>query len=139
MGRYENSIILIEYWLNGGISVIVGLGNSASYELIGIYPHNVLVEVFCEEGIIGGSLYLFILLSSLKAIVTCIKKTKPRSKSRNSVALVSSFFIFSFIISLKQGSLIGNYYFFLFAIILSYFKEEIYTNRTIIRKDLYNA
>ena len=58
-GRIAQTLFVIESMLEEGPSAwILGLGNSASYSLIGGYPHNVPGEVLAEEGILGFMLYL---------------------------------------------------------------------------------
>ena len=60
-GRLDASFILLTEWFSHPSTIIFGLGNSASYSLIGFYPHNVFFEVICEEGLIGLSLYILII------------------------------------------------------------------------------
>ena len=125
LGRFDASYMMIDSWISSGLNIIVGLGNSSSYTLIGTYPHNVLVEVFCEEGLIGGFMYLFILFNTIRIIKKIVKFTKKRTTNRDAITLLAGFFLFAFIISLKQGSLIGNYYFFMFAIIIARLEIDI--------------
>ena len=116
--RFQSNMQLLLFWLNSGLSIVFGLGNSSSFSLIGFYPHNVPIEVLSEEGILGGIVYIMLIFASIKAVGNALRLTKINSQDRSCVTLISGLLLFSFVISLKQGSLLGNLYFFMFAIII---------------------
>ena len=122
-GRLNASLVMVSHWFNSGIFILGGLGNSASYSILGIYPHNVMAEVLSEEGLIGICLYLFILIRSGIAVKRCVAYSGADTKSRRDVAIIGGLFLFSFIVSLKQGSMLFNPYFFMFAIIISRYEK----------------
>lgn len=122
-GRFNASLTMISHWYNSGIYTVAGLGNSASYSVLGIYPHNVMSEVLSEEGLIGICIYFFILIRSGIAVKRCVDYSGTDKKSRRDIALIGGLFLFSFIISLKQGSMLFNPYFFMFAIIISRYEK----------------
>lgn len=117
--RLNNMKILMNHWLRTPWSLIFGLGNSASYDprILGFYPHNIPLEVLCEEGLIGITLFCLILLVSFRSYFK--NKTKKAE-----VRTISALLIYSLLISFKQGSMLGNYTFFMYAIILQRINNE---------------
>lgn len=128
-GRFSNSVNLIAAWLSSAPSIVIGLGNSASYKIAGIYPHNVPVEVLCEEGLIGAAIYTTILLSILKAIRRGLRVTVIGSQERRILAILAGLELLMFIVSLKQGSLVGSPTFLMFAIFICKYSKYVYKTR----------
>lgn len=124
-GRFDNAFILLDHWANGGISMLFGLGNSASFDprIIGIYPHFLPFEILGEEGIIGFGIYILILILIIKLSINVYKRVKGDKVIGRHYAVLLSMVIYSFLISLKQGSLLGNMEFFMAAIILAKFDK----------------
>lgn len=120
-GRFENVFVLLEYWAKDPLSMLFGLGNSASYnpKVIGIYPHFVPFEILGEEGIIGFFIYGIILISIIRISISGINKTKENVVERQFFTILLAMVCYSFFLSLKQGSLLGNMEFFMAALILS--------------------
>ena len=121
LGRINGALILLNEWIsNGIITSILGLGNGSAYHLIGYYPHLVSIEILAEEGIIGfGMLMILIILSTLKIIK--IVRSKKHSISlvhQASYMFWCSLLLFYFLLSMKQGSLLGNLNLFFSMIII---------------------
>ena len=100
---------------------VFGLGSSASYQIVGGYPHIVLPEVLAEEGLIGLSLFLGIVVGTLSLGFKWIRSPEIDISSRVYLGLTLAFFTFDFILSFKQGSLLGSTLVFSFAAIIGWF------------------
>ena len=117
---------MLDAWMDSPGTMLVGLGNSASYDPnitdctspVGCYPHNLWVEILTEEGIIGFAIYLALVLYVSVAAVRAISDQSVDEKHKSALKVLFAFMIFELILSLKQGSLLGTWRFFLFAILL---------------------
>lgn len=82
----------------------VGMGNSAG----GVgYPHNAIIEVAAELGLVGLAIFLLMCFASLIKAVKCIKRAK---NSRDSWLMRVSFslFVFSFVESMFSSHMGGD-------------------------------
>jgi hypothetical protein len=124
-GRFDNAFVLLDHWGRSGIHMLIGLGNSASFDprIIGIYPHFLPFEILGEEGVIGFAIYLLILMSIVRIGFNLYKRVKSVNIVNQYFAVLLSMVIYSFLISLKQGSLLGNMEFFMAAIMLAKFDK----------------
>lgn len=121
LGRWHATQRLISVWSDSGAgAMLLGLGNSASFDprIIGFYPHNIPLEVLGEEGLIGAVLYIYVLWVAVSGLWRAWQAVQGRPEARGVVAAVGAAFTFTFLISLKEGNMIGSCYFFLFAILL---------------------
>lgn len=109
-GRFESAFTLLRHWFSEINYVIFGLGNSISYskDVIGIYPHFVPLEILGEEGLIGFSIYLVIVFLALCNIFKFYKLSLWNDCHQKTIACFSSIMLYYFILSLKEGSLLGN-------------------------------
>lgn len=119
-GRLEQALILVRLWYASPETLLFGLGNSASYDphVLGMYPHFLPLEILAEEGLIGFGLYLMILLSTLINITRCFRLLSNEPDELLILGALASLGFFSFVVSLKQGSLLGNLELFMFAMII---------------------
>lgn len=122
-GRFSNVIYLFPIWLESISNIVFGIGNSASYKYLGIYPHNVPAEILIEGGLISFSIYMLIFIKSIRACYNIIKLTKVNTEKRNAGIILSGYMLITFVLSLKQGSFISNMYFFMFAIMLCRYEK----------------
>lgn len=108
-GRWAMAVGLLEYWANSGVMRwLFGLGNSSSFKLVGFYPHNSVIEVLGEEGIVGLLLFtIFVLSGSLAGMRMMFHAGLPVT-SRSNLGVLLAMFSFEFILTLKQGSLLGD-------------------------------
>jgi hypothetical protein len=129
--RIEWSILLLKTWLGKGPIVwFLGMGNSVSFApwLIGIYPHIVAVEVLCEEGLIGFFLLTLAVVLTIKNSREIYPYLRDNPDMRGVFAAMMALCLFEFILTFKQGSLLGNTSTFAFMIILG--RLAMYFRRT---------
>lgn len=118
------SRLLHHWWRESSgdpVTLILGLGNSASFasNIVGFYPHNLTIEVLGEEGILGLGMLLFLLWVSFRTIVTAHRLSKHDTVQLGIWATLAASFVFGFLLSFKQGSLVGSgTHIFLFVILL---------------------
>lgn len=120
-GRFHNLGILLGIWASGSPGgLLFGLGNSASFSFpqLGIYPHFVPGEILAEEGLLGMALYLGILSQCIGNLRSTYQLVRDNAEARSALALFGAFLVYEFLITLKQGSLIGNAMFFGMAILI---------------------
>ena len=69
-----------------------------------IYPHNSLAQIYFELGIVGFLLFSYLVVNSVyKGVKLYLLKRKLKSSSALSASILG-FLVFSFILSLKQGT-----------------------------------
>lgn len=114
-GRLDVAERLLDYWLaSSPVHQTFGLGHATAADprLVGAYPHLVPLEVLCEEGIVGFTLYLGVLATALrgywKAFVVNVGPVKAL------LPALLGLFCFEFMLTLKQGTLTGDFTFLLF-------------------------
>jgi len=109
VGRFEVVTRLLDYWVDKGpFNWLVGLGNSSSYRIVGFYPHNVPAEVLAEEGLIGFALLAAFVFSVLFRSGKMMFSADVEIESRVNLGILMAIFCFEGILTLKQGSMIGN-------------------------------
>ena len=113
-GRVHMASQLLNHWwkasLDDPAAFILGLGNSASFsaQIVGFYPHMVTIEILGEEGILGLGIWVVVLLLSLRTTYTFYHLSKYDPSQRGIWATLVGCFIFGFLLSFKQGSLVGS-------------------------------
>jgi hypothetical protein len=119
-GRLTNAIFLVRLAYESPETVLIGLGNSASYDprILGIYPHFVPLEVLAEEGLIGFGLYALILYYMLRSAVRSFRLIRDKPRERLLLAGLVGLCMFMLLLSFKQGSLLLNLEPFMLAVIL---------------------
>ena len=113
---------LLDAWSQGGgPTILLGLGNSASYDpnLNGIYPHNVPMEVLGEEGLVGFALYVSLFVSALAALLQAIIASAGDQEHRSIVAAMGGGFLFFAMLTFKQGNMVSSVEFFMYAILIA--------------------
>jgi hypothetical protein len=120
-GRMNNAMRLVRLAYESPETVLLGLGNSASYDphILGIYPHFVPLEVLAEEGLIGFGLYAMILYLSLRAAFRSFRIIANVPRERLLLGGLVGLYMFTLLLSFKQGSLLANSEFFMLSIILA--------------------
>jgi hypothetical protein len=120
--RIQYCVRLLDFWVNSTpMNWWFGLGSSASYDsrINGIYCHVIVVEVLTELGFMGLIMFATFAAFVLRDMVRLYALTKDSDVDRGVAVAVSALFIFSLIISLKQGSLLSNTGLFTSALMLS--------------------
>jgi hypothetical protein len=119
-GRFDNAIFLVQQCYRSVETIIFGLGNSASFDprILGIYPHFVPLEILAEEGLIGFALFGLVLYATVRNAFKCLSQLNTAPVDRKMFSALLALFLFTALLSLKQGSLLGNLEPFMFAIIL---------------------
>ncbi|OQX69199.1 MAG: hypothetical protein B6A08_05800 [Sorangiineae bacterium NIC37A_2] len=100
---------LFEYWSSSDpLHVLFGLGNSISYDprILGGYPHVVPVEVLCEEGIVGALLFAACIGLSVHYAIKA--GLSSNGLTRQLFTTVLALMLYEFLLTLKQGSLLGS-------------------------------
>jgi hypothetical protein len=122
--RMTNARILLEHYLSSDIpGLLFGLGSSASFSprIIGFYPHVVAVEVLCELGVVGFSLFIAIAALTVRAIIrfmNTISQLPARTDARRVVASLAALAFLELLVSFKQGSLIRDINLLLFPVLI---------------------
>lgn len=113
------------YQSGGLMTIVFGLGNSSSFSdrVVGIYSHNLIVEIVCELGVIGAVVFFLIVAASIRNMCSVARRIQERSachvESRAFGALMA-LLLLEFLISMKQGSLLGQVWVFAFVILLEH-------------------
>jgi len=134
--RFGMTKAVLTEWINSPLAIIFGLGNSASFsdDVLGTYPHIVPLEVLGEEGFIGFILFIFIVLLSVKQAKHLSALTFLSKDLKKVYAANFGCFVYTLLLSLKQGSLLNSSVLFLFAVVSEkYFyliKRELYRNES---------
>lgn len=119
--RINSSEILLQSSFDRLGSLFFGLGNSASFSsnFLGIYPHMVPLEILAEEGLLGICLWLILTIR----VVSFYQKSKHTGivSEQRSVSILFGFWLFSTLLSFKQGSLITHSMPFFFAVLMERF------------------
>lgn len=113
MVRWQLSVALLHSWLSSPLSIIIGLGNSASYSIVGFYVHNLPIEILGEEGLIGFFIYLAILVIVSYKSLRLLRETHESNGQYKYLWFLPFIALFEFILTLKQGSLISSWPFFM--------------------------
>ncbi len=118
VGRLNMSMILLVEAYKSPMTILFGLGNSASFSplIIGSYPHIVPLEILAEEGIIG---FIIFSIFSYKVFIYGRKMLKNRAidmQEKKVLATTYACWLFTIFLCFKQGSLITSPNIFLFAI-----------------------
>ncbi len=131
--RVTYSTTVLSKWLSMPQYWVIGYGNAASLDpsVLGSYPHMIPVEVLCEEGFIGLGLFATIMGLSLRSIKRSFGIVKDSPVLRGQLASLGGLLLVSFILCLKQGSMLGSPYLFGFAIMLGRFEN-------MVKRDLPN-
>ena len=119
-GRWNNALVLLAKCQSAIPTIVFGCGNSASYDpkILGIYPHIVPLEILGEEGIVGFLIYLAIFWRSVLNVIRATKAHAEDVVLRSEVLAFAAFALFEFLLTLKQGSLLGSWSSFAFLILL---------------------
>ena len=111
LGRIGQCTKLLTHWLIGGpLRWAFGLGSSASYdpEILGFYPHVVVVEILCELGIVGCIVFGIIVYQTVTAWRKILMVYKDSPTERGAIVALGAVATYTFILSFKQGSFLRS-------------------------------
>jgi len=111
---------LLKCWYETPSAIVFGLGNSSSFDpkIVGFYPHMVPLEILGEEGLIGFSLFIIILVVSVRCFIRIFKRVQMEETKRGTLAALGAMVCLELILSCKEGSFIGNSFLLFFLIVL---------------------
>jgi hypothetical protein len=118
-GRLASAETLLNASTSNFFTAVFGLGNSSSFQVIGFYPHIAGLEVVAEEGLLGAALYAAIIVLAIRSIRRISGQPELTDIERSVLATLTGLFVFEFILSWKQGSLLSSVYVFAYAITLA--------------------
>jgi len=119
--RGEAAWAAITYWFKGGPFMwMFGIGNTMCFhdDVVGFYPHIVVVEVMVEEGLIGLGLLLWLVVETHKAIMRTFRRVHHDEAQRGTIAALAALFWMVFLLSFKQGSMLSTTGLFMYAIVI---------------------
>jgi len=102
-----NSKVLLAAWLDNPSSFLFGMGSSSSFQIIGGYCHVVPVEVLCELGVAGLSLYLYLLFKSWNIGWQLVRDPCTPLAARTSQTVWMALFLAHVLLQLKEGSVLS--------------------------------
>jgi hypothetical protein len=119
-GRIQMAVTLMSAAVSKPAYLIAGLGNSRSFAILGIYPHIAGLEILAEEGLVGFSLYIAILIFTFSSVRKLWVKARISQDVdlQYSVAVLTALFLFEFFLTYKQGTLLSSIYAFAYASVL---------------------
>lgn len=103
--------ILLEAWSSGDpVALVFGLGSSASWSdgLVQFYPHVVPLEILGELGFIGFALFALVVVSLFLKAFSGTMKARVADQSLIDFAALFGAFVFTLLISCKQGSFLNS-------------------------------
>ncbi len=105
-GRFDMAENLIARWMDSSPqNIIFGLGAASGFATSGFYVHNLPAEILGELGLFGAMIYCYIYFYTVKRAYSIIRKLEHYPKMRKEVVALIALFMFSSIVSFKQGSL----------------------------------
>lgn len=131
-GRLSNAMLMVNLAGESPSTFLFGLGNSAAYDqrILGIYPHFLPLEVLAEEGVFGFALYGIILILTLRSCYRGLQLSQGDPESRMLLGGLLGMYLFTVILSLKQGSLLVNLEPFMLGIGLGRFEKVLARTRS---------
>jgi hypothetical protein len=99
-------------------TLFFGLGNSASFDLLGVYPHIVALEILGEEGLLGLALFIALLAVMARRLFGLLGTSARAPADRAVFAALLASVVFHLLLSFKQGSLLGSPYLLMHAMLV---------------------
>jgi hypothetical protein len=130
-GRLHGVMFLIDNWIHSSFAILFGLGSSASYTIIGNYPHIVPLEVLCEEGILGFILLSAIVIGTVVKALRSLRSIGTDRDLRSLYACVAALWFYSLILINKQGSMLLSQDFFFFSVLLAKFGNLVKAKKSV--------
>ncbi|MEM8677854.1 MAG: hypothetical protein AAGF97_00735 [Planctomycetota bacterium] len=111
---------LLEAWFQSSpMNIIFGLGVSASWFVVGYYPHVQPVEILAELGVFGFMMAATLIIMGAWKAVQGMQLTKRDLENRGALVAFMGFTALYFMLAFKQGSYLTNYSLFMNLAIMS--------------------
>lgn len=129
--RFDMVWVLFSAYLANPASWLFGLGTSAyvvySTDRHTVYPHNVIAEVVCEQGLAGAIVLLLITVLTIKYGRRLWEMYRDDAVMRATIACLFAICLFYLLLSLKQGSVAypAPFYWWLILSKLSYQEQRL--------------
>lgn len=123
--RLGASKILMKHWLDSSpIRLFFGLGSSASYSpsILGSFPHILPVEILCQLGIVGFTVFWVIIGMTVASAVRTFRMVMDRPAERGLLICLTGLFAFEFLRSLKEWPMVYHVYLFAFCMMIGRFE-----------------
>jgi hypothetical protein len=110
-------VYLGRYYLERGlVSPVFGIGFSQAWALgQGWSPHNALIEVFVQAGVVGLALFLSFVFATLANGWRALLRSKGDEELHRLILATFLVFVFSLMMTLTQGDMVSNRVGWLFA------------------------
>jgi hypothetical protein len=118
--RVENSLFLIENYIRSPGHWIQGMGFywfGASNPYGEPYTHVMFVDMFCEEGIVGGVLITCIVVTCFRSFRKVFQQIGDSATERRAMGTLATMIIYQFLLVNKQGNIAGAFSYFLLMIV----------------------
>lgn len=108
--RFDMCVVYLQAWIESPAHWLFGLGTNA-WQGIGAssygvdYVHNVFVEVLCEQGLVGASLFVAATVLTIRAGLTMWAIHRDDPALRSAAAIFLAICAFALFNALKQGSI----------------------------------
>ncbi|MEO1525425.1 MAG: O-antigen ligase family protein [Planctomycetota bacterium] len=118
-GRAMMASRLVNVWLNSDpVAWMIGLGASSSFKVSGFYVHNVPIEVLCEFGIFGATIFAICFWKSFQNSLLFAARIPFQWEHRCPAIGFIGAFVFLAILTLKEGTLYAVPHMFFIAIMI---------------------
>ena len=129
-GRLGTAELVLAAWFERGpVAWVIGLGSSASFRVIGFYPHLVPAEVLAELGLVGLALFAALAWRAARSGWAASRDVVDDPVARGRVAALLAMALYNFILSLKSGSLLGGSIYFMLLIAIGRYRAVIEADR----------
>ena len=119
---YKNALLTFKDHIFG-----IGIGNFRSIGVRYNYPHNMILELAAETGLIGLGIFTVMIVKSVRGLLQLVRKCKENGSREEDMLIISysiSIFIFALLNAQVSGDLKANEYVW-FSIVLIYIIEYI--------------
>ncbi len=106
--RWQRIMLMLDHFVDRPEAWLVGIGPGGFSSLTGLhYTHNVPTEVLVELGLVGAVIFGSMLILITRHWRILHKTLDDEPKWRGTSAVLLGMFLYNFILSCKQGSIIG--------------------------------
>lgn len=121
-GRFEFVLSLMKVYVSSPGYWLLGLGPNAFAVVTEgslVYVHNLVVEVLCEEGLVGFALLLVACVFAAKRGQLVWRAHGEDSSFRSAAAILAALAAYNLLLALKQSTFLASPMFFMYLLILA--------------------